>query len=58
MYRFDKIKLVVWDMDETFWNGTITEENVQIPEEHKKLILSLTDAGIINSICSKHQCCW
>ncbi|MBE6692479.1 MAG: HAD-IIIC family phosphatase [Ruminococcaceae bacterium] len=55
MYRFDKIKLVIWDMDETFWNGTITEGNVTIPEEHIKLIKDLTDAGIINSICSKND---
>ncbi|MBR5278146.1 MAG: HAD-IIIC family phosphatase [Clostridia bacterium] len=55
MYSFDKIKLIIWDMDETFWNGTITEGNVVIPEEHKQLILSLTDAGIVNSICSKND---
>ncbi len=24
----DKIKLVIWDMDETFWKGTISEEKI------------------------------
>lgn len=55
MYRFDRIKLVIWDMDETFWKGTITEGDICIPEEHIKLIKDLTDAGIINSICSKND---
>ena len=55
MYRFDRIKLVIWDMDETFWQGTIAEGEVSIPNEHIKLIKDLTDAGIINSICSKND---
>lgn len=56
MYQFDQIKLVIWDMDETFWLGTITEGEVRLPEAHKKLISDLTDAGIICSICSKNDC--
>ena len=23
-----KIKLIIWDLDETFWNGTISEQKV------------------------------
>ena len=55
MYRFDKIKLVIWDLDDTFWNGTITEGGAQIPEQHRKLLSDLTDIGIVNSICSKND---
>ncbi len=55
MYRFDKIKLVIWDLDETFWTGTFSEGNVSIPDENKKLIKDLTDIGIVNSICSKND---
>lgn len=55
MYRFDRIKLVIWDLDETFWNGTFSEENVIIPDENRKLIKDLTDIGIVNSICSKND---
>ncbi len=55
MYQFDKIKLVIWDMDETFWLGTITEGEVRLPDANKKLITELTDAGIISSICSKND---
>lgn len=55
MYHFDKIKLVLWDLDETFWHGTISEGTVRIPAEHRRLLKTLTDAGIVNSICSKND---
>lgn len=55
MFQFDKIKLVIWDLDETFWQGTLSEEDVVIPEENRKLIVKLTDVGIVNSICSKND---
>lgn len=55
MYQFDKIKLVIWDLDDTFWEGTISEGNICIPEEHRVLLQDLTDAGIVNSICSKND---
>lgn len=55
MYQFDKIKLVIWDLDDTFWTGTISEGTVQIPEIHRELLVRLTDSGIINSICSKND---
>ena len=55
MYQFDKIKLVIWDLDDTFWNGTITEGGADIPAEHIQLVKKLTDIGIVNSICSKND---
>lgn len=55
MYRFDKIKLVIWDLDETFWQGTLSEESVSIPEDNKTLLRRLTDIGIVNAICSKND---
>lgn len=55
MYDFEKIKLVIWDMDETFWKGTLSEEEVDIPPENIQLIKRFTDIGIINSICSKND---
>ncbi|HZK69255.1 MAG TPA: HAD-IIIC family phosphatase [Paludibacter sp.] len=48
------IKLVIWDLDNTFWSGTISEGSVQSNPDHIKLVRSLTDCGIINSICSKN----
>jgi FkbH-like protein len=50
-----KVKLVIWDLDDTFWNGTISEGEISAPEENIKLIKDLTDCGIINTICSKND---
>lgn len=55
MIQLDKIKLIIWDLDDTFWCGTISEEGYIMPESHVTLIKKLTDAGIINSICSKNE---
>ena len=55
MYQFEKIKLVIWDLDETFWQGTISEGTVVIPEQNLALIKRLTDIGVVNSICSKND---
>ena len=55
MYQFEKIKLIIWDLDDTFWGGTLSEGEVSVPAENIKLIKDLTDLGIINSICSKND---
>lgn len=55
MYQFDKIKLVIWDLDETFWKGTFSEGIVEIPDQNRRLVSLLTDIGIVNSICSKND---
>ena len=31
MYDFEKIKLIVWDLDDTFWSGTLSEGDVVVP---------------------------
>lgn len=49
------IKLIVWDLDETFWQGTLSEGGVVTPTENIELIRTLTDRGIMNSICSKND---
>jgi len=49
-----KAKLVIWDLDETFWAGTLSEEEVDVPEEHKEIVEELADRGIMSSICSKN----
>ena len=55
MIDLKSIKLIVWDLDETFWSGTLSEGGAIVPDEHLKLIRDLTDCGIINSICSKND---
>ena len=49
------IKLVIWDLDDTFWKGTLSEGGVSPIERNIKLIKDLTDRGIVNSICSKND---
>ena len=55
MISISTIKLIVWDLDETFWFGTLSEGGISAPENHIRLIRDLTDCGIINSICSKND---
>lgn len=55
MYDFNKIKLVIWDLDDTFWTGTLSEGEVIAPSQNIQLVNRLTDIGIVNSICSKND---
>lgn len=55
MIDLNTIKLVVWDLDETFWKGTLSEGSVAVPDENVQLVKDLTDCGIINSISSKND---
>ena len=50
-----EIKLVIWDLDDTFWNGTIGEEEVYVNKDALKVIKILNTRGIINSIVSKND---
>lgn len=52
---FCKVKLIVWDLDDTFWQGTLSEGNMIPLKDHIQLIKDLTDSGIINSISSKNE---
>lgn len=50
-----KIKLVIWDLDDTFWKGTLSEGEIIQNENNIQLVKDLTDRGIINTICSKND---
>ena len=52
---YSKIKLLIWDLDEVFWRGTLSEERVFIPKSNIKLIKDLVDCGVMVSICSKND---
>ena len=51
----NKVKLVVWDLDETFWRGTLTEGGIAHVESNIEMVRELSKRGIINSICSKND---
>lgn len=52
---FSKIKLIIWDLDETFWKGILSEGPISPIKENLSLLQTLTDHGIVNSICSKND---
>lgn len=49
-------KLLIWDLDDTLWSGTLAEgEDVVLYERRAELIRSLNSKGVVNSICSKND---
>ena len=50
-----KIKLIIWDLDETLWQGVLSEETVSLDPLTIRLLHNVTDAGVICSICSKND---
>lgn len=55
MIDFNQIKLIIWDLDDTFWKGTLSEGGIEPIRGHIDLIKQATACGIINSICSKND---
>lgn len=51
----DPVKLVVWDLDDTFWKGTLAEGGVEPVAENIDLVKRLAGRGIVSSICSKND---
>ena len=49
------VKLVVWDLDDTFWTGTLSEEPVTPIAGNIELVKTLAARGIVSSICSKND---
>ena len=53
-----KIKCVVWDLDNTLWDGVLIEDgasNVQLKPEITQIIQTLDARGILQSIVSKNN---
>ena len=52
----EAVRLVVWDLDETFWKGTLTEGGIrEYVQEHHDIVIELARRGIMSSICSKND---
>ena len=49
------VKIVFWDLDNTIWDGILTEGAVIVRENIRKIILRLNDLGIVNVISSKND---
>lgn len=52
-----QIKLVIWDLDNTLWNGTVyytDKDNIKLKLGTKEALKELSKRGIKNTICSKN----
>jgi methoxymalonate biosynthesis protein len=50
------VKCLVWDLDNTLWDGTLLEDsNVQLFDGIKDVIVELDSRGILQSIASKND---
>ena len=49
-------KLVVWDLDNTLWPGTLLEGDVpDVPNERRAVVSKLDELGILQSIASRND---
>lgn len=53
--KFEEIKLIIWDLDDTLWKGTLSEEKVVINQNAEEIVRMSTDSGVVNSVCSKND---
>lgn len=49
------VKLVIWDLDDSFWHGTLSEGGVRPRPGMAELVRSLAGRGIVSTICSKND---
>ena len=51
-----KVKLIIWDLDDTLWKGTLAEgDDLELSLFRANIIRSLNNHGIVNAICSKND---
>ena len=51
----EPVRLVIWDLDNTYWNGTLTEGGAELRDDTREIVIELSKRGIVNSICSKNN---
>jgi FkbH-like protein len=49
------VKLVVWDLDDTFWQGALGEDGMVPLPRNVEMVQELARRGIPSSICSKND---
>jgi FkbH-like protein len=54
--RWFLVKLIIWDLDDTLWRGTLAEgDEVELSARRAHLIRALNRHGVMSSICSKNE---
>ncbi|NYT41834.1 hypothetical protein HZY97_13770 [Sphingomonas sp. R-74633] len=50
------LKLIIWDLDDTLWAGTLADgEAVALHEHRAELVRAFNARGVVSSICSKND---
>ncbi len=52
----EAVRLLIWDLDDTYWRGTLTEGGItEYVRKHHDIVIELAQRGIMSSICSKND---
>jgi FkbH-like protein len=49
------VKMIIWDLDDTFWTGTLAEESIEFVASNAEIVRALASRGILSSIASKND---
>lgn len=52
---FSGFKLIIWDLDETLWEGILSEGTARLSRRNIDLISNIVSSGVMCSICSKND---
>ncbi|MBC6609365.1 hypothetical protein H8B15_00410 [Hymenobacter sp. BT507] len=51
----EPIKVIIWDLDDTFWRGTLSEGAVEAVEENLALVRDTAARGLVHTVVSKND---
>ena len=49
------MKMIIWDLDETLWHGTVFYDDVKLKSETKEILKQIDKLGIIQCVVSKNN---
>jgi FkbH-like protein len=49
------IRLVIWDLDDTLWKGTLSEGSMERNPQREELVRALSRSGVVNSVASNND---
>jgi FkbH-like protein len=51
----EAVRLVIWDLDDTYWRGTLSEGGIAYQQHAHDTVITLARRGIVSTICSKND---